>query len=195
MKPSITSLAATLLFSAAALLPTHSQAGFNGDTVWANFNGLGSTLDFGYATVGSGVEFTGQQTDGFGQIWNFSIDIFDTGVTLSWTESTRSGEPNGGNISSPSPDAYNFDLWFASATVPSMALAAFSSSGSYSPLTPSLTHLYSNDEYSLHAGFSRLDSTDSYTIAAVPEPESWAMLLAGLGIMGGMARRRVSAPA
>lgn len=30
----------------------------------------------------------------------------------------------------------------------------------------------------------------NYNIAAVPEPESYAMLLAGLGLMGGIARRR-----
>jgi hypothetical protein len=28
------------------------------------------------------------------------------------------------------------------------------------------------------------------TIAAVPEPETFAMLLAGLGVMGALARRR-----
>jgi hypothetical protein len=34
----------------------------------------------------------------------------------------------------------------------------------------------------------------NFTIAAVPEPESYAMLLAGLGLVGAVARRRVSVP-
>lgn len=37
--------------------------------------------------------------------------------------------------------------------------------------------------------------TGSVTIAAVPEPETYAMLLAGLGLMGGIARRRKQAQA
>ncbi|MDR2093264.1 MAG: PEPxxWA-CTERM sorting domain-containing protein [Azoarcus sp.] len=31
----------------------------------------------------------------------------------------------------------------------------------------------------------------AYTVTSVPEPETWAMLLAGLGVMGATARRRV----
>jgi hypothetical protein len=31
---------------------------------------------------------------------------------------------------------------------------------------------------------------DSIVFAPVPEPETWAMLLAGLGLVGWMARRR-----
>jgi hypothetical protein len=31
---------------------------------------------------------------------------------------------------------------------------------------------------------------DNLTVAAVPEPESYAMLLAGLGLVGAIARRR-----
>lgn len=37
---------------------------------------------------------------------------------------------------------------------------------------------------------STVPNTSSFTIAAVPEPESYAMLLAGLGLMGFVARRK-----
>ena len=41
-----------------------------------------------------------------------------------------------------------------------------------------------------HTGQFKVTVTNG-TVAAVPEPESYAMLLAGLGIMGGIARRRM----
>jgi len=43
--------------------------------------------------------------------------------------------------------------------------------------------------------FSRLASTElpvEMTVSAVPEPESWLMLLAGMGLLGAVARRRVA---
>ncbi|MBK7007107.1 MAG: PEP-CTERM sorting domain-containing protein [Burkholderiales bacterium] len=113
-------------------------------------------------------------------------------MTLAWTESTRASEPNGGNISS-GPDSFSFDLAFSGSTL-SLAtpVVTFASSGAYSPLTSSLSTYSLPTTQSIHVGFSRMDSTDSYTIAAVPEPETYAMLLAGLGVMGAVARRRKS---
>jgi hypothetical protein len=35
-----------------------------------------------------------------------------------------------------------------------------------------------------------VDSANTLHVAAVPEPETYAMLLAGLGLMGAVARRR-----
>lgn len=192
MNKSLASIASTALLSAALSAPV--QAGFNGDTVYLDYNLAGFTSGSASATfavVGSGVEFTGTGTDVFGQIWSFSIDVFNNGVTIGWTESTRALEPNGGNISSL-PDSYNFELNFASSTVPPMALTAFSSSGMFSPGTSSLSNLSYPDSQTVHIGFGRLDSTDSYTVTAVPEPESWALLLAGLGLLG-FARRRAAA--
>lgn len=190
MNKSLAGIAAAALL--AATLGTPARAGFNGDTVSLSYNLLnmsGISFSGASALVGAGAEFSGSATDGFGQIWSFTIDVFDNGVTLGWTESTRAGVPNGGNIAS-GPDAWSFDLGFAASTVPSMGLTAFSSSGYFSPHTSSLTHLNYPDSQTLHLGFSRLDSTDSYTVTAVPEPETWALLLAGLGLVGGIARRR-----
>ena len=40
---------------------------------------------------------------------------------------------------------------------------------------------------------SRYGLSGSLAVSAVPEPETWAMLLAGFGLIGAMARRRRSA--
>ena len=41
--------------------------------------------------------------------------------------------------------------------------------------------------------FKSFSSTDGLAVAAVPEPETYAMLVAGLGLMGAVARRRKAA--
>ena len=184
---------ATLL-AAAAFLPLQAHAGFTGQTVTLGHNLENTMSDVVFnataMTIDSGpeIEFLGRATDGFGQQWSFSIDITDTSVVFSWNESTRVAEPNGGNISSV-PDAFSFDLSFSGGALPPMSLLSFTSAGNYSPGTPSL-NLNNPAPNVLHAGFQRLDATDVYTISAVPEPETYALLLAGLGLMGGIARRR-----
>lgn len=192
MAKPFTKIAAAALASAALFAPLQAHAGFNGQTVGLGYylnTMTGDTFNALSATVGAGAEFTGTATDTFGQQWSFSIDITDNSINYSWNESTRASEPNGGNIRS-APDSWNFDLTFSAASVPAMTLTGYSSSGQYSPHTPSLTHLSNPAANQIHAGFSRLDATDSYTVTAVPEPETYALLLAGLGLMGSIARRR-----
>jgi hypothetical protein len=46
-------------------------------------------------------------------------------------------------------------------------------------------HLHANGHYG-----GNTDTFLDYTIAAVPEPSSWALLIAGFGLTGLMARRR-----
>ncbi len=45
-------------------------------------------------------------------------------------------------------------------------------------------------EYLVAGGTIRYSTLDIGSVSPVPEPETYAMLLAGLGLMGGMARRR-----
>lgn len=37
----------------------------------------------------------------------------------------------------------------------------------------------------------RVEFLDSYAVAAVPEPESWALIISGLAVVGAIARRRI----
>ncbi len=198
MKNLTLKLVSTMALAVTSALPVSAHAGFAGDTVEAIFSGgggfLGPPLNFGFATVGAGVEFTGTATTVSDQVWTFSIDVFDTGVTLSWTEveSTLAGLHRGHMLS---PDAFVFDLGFVSSVIPPLALSTFSSEGVFSPGVSSLTSIAFPAANIVHVGFSRLDSSDSYTlsaqsISAVPEPETYAMMLAGLGLLGFAARRR-----
>ena len=156
------------LLTFTSFLPITAHAGFNGDTVLVVFQGPSSSpIDFGSQTVGSGVEFSGAWVFNsmISQVWNITIDIFDTGVNLYWEEITHFNPP--------------------------LFLTSFNSSGYFSPHVSSLDTLSLTGPHSVHIGFTRFDSTDDYTsMTAIPEPATYAMLLTGLGLLGFMARRR-----
>lgn len=63
--------------------------------------------------------------------------------------------------------------------------------GTHSTFTPGLTH---NGPISIRFGYNDwnvgIDNINFDQVTAVPEPETYAMLLAGLGLIGFMARRR-----
>ena len=55
---------------------------------------------------------------------------------------------------------------------------------------PDTTLVGFEDRYnSFDRNFNDLSSSYSNTVAAIPEPESYAMLLVGLGVIGAIARR------
>lgn len=172
----------------ASCLPGLAHAGYYGQTITADFTGYEqfAGFDFGRTTIGDGVEFMHTVSDPFGQVWTFSLDITNDRAIVSWTEQTRPN--NEGNIWSGGGDAFGFNLAFSAPLAPaSLSLAQFSGAPDQSGL--------SNIDYrapdTVHFGFSKLVAGESYTFAAaVPEPASYAMLLAGLAVMGAAARRR-----
>ena len=70
-------------------------------------------------------------------------------------------------------------------------LTILGSGGTHSSFTPGLTY---NGPLSIRFGYNDwnvgIDNINFDQVAAVPEPETYAMLLAGLGLIGFMARRR-----
>lgn len=191
MKMKSTAIAFLIAFS-----PMMANAGLNGDTATVNYGGWiydnAGAPSPASAAIGAGMEFSQSFTDLFGQVWTVNGDFSDDSLSLAWTESTRS--PGDGNISS-AVGLFTLDYSFNLSSISSVALTSFASTGQFSPGTSSLG-LITTGANSFQLQFSRLDDGDSYNLSIngvanpVPEPETYAMMLAGLGLLGLMARRR-----
>ncbi len=187
-----TTFAARLLATAViAALPAFAHAGFNGDSATLSFSqsAFGPAPFANPALVGSGVEFSALSTDVFGQRWTLNADVFDNGVKFFWTESTRANEPNGGNIYSANP--FTFTLSFANSTVQPLALQSYTSNGHYTDHNSHVQSINYLNPNTVQFQFSQMHSTDQYVFTnAVPEPETYALMLGGLAMLGLFARRR-----
>jgi hypothetical protein len=171
-----------------------SNATLIGDSVEATINGSSVFTvnnDFGTGVVGLGVDLTANATDVFLQNWNFTVDVFDSGFSLGWTETTKADQF--GNISGSSDllsiTISDFDWIGPQLNISNVILDSFNSSSGNSNTLFSFT----ND--SVTVNFSAMNNSDMYTfnidttpaVNAVPEPSTLAIFALG---MIGLASRR-----
>jgi hypothetical protein len=179
------------IFAAAPAAATN----ITGQSATAAFNS-GALASFGSqftspAVIGPGTEFTGSFVDVFGQNWGIGLDMTGAGFTLTIGESTLNGV---GNIRSTG-NALAINITglsgLAGTTLASYACASAGPSCSAFGGGSALTSLTSTaDSIALNLGVIRDGETYVFALSAVPEPASWAMLIAGFGLTGAAMRRR-----
>jgi hypothetical protein len=112
-------------------------------------------------------------------------------LTLGWGDYVLKFSSQGSGFGTVFLDNLPFTLNSGGAPVPAPIVFGGTS-------TPTYTYYYfstgsgSGDVWT-HLNFASYDgniSIDNVSVTAVPEPESWAMLLVGLTAVGGLARRR-----
>ena len=147
---------------------------------------------FGTLSAPASVSFGGHQ-DGPGV--NLSADgqdavSFSVSNTAGSNSGTIASAIDGNGWASFSTSLWDSSIQLVAGTVTSLGAGAWSSIFNYAPLT------VAGSPYSIHIdGVTLSTSTQasyggSMTISPIPEPETYAMLLAGLGLMGFVARRR-----
>jgi hypothetical protein len=135
-------------------------------------------------TMVSGVQaFAGAVNNGIAAQGNSDSAVFAAGEAgyANNTTGVRYGSNNGGLLNFNNSGTFANNSYAAGLNLVSMAIATTGIAPAiYSPLADAGTALraYIGPDYTLHI------------TAAVPEPETYAMLLAGLGLMGAIARRR-----
>lgn len=188
MKLSRSSVLSSLVLATAVAFPSLAQANFYGDTV--NITGSGFALYpdtySNSATVGSGVEFTHTAEDFFGQNWVLSVDVNSYQFKLTWNETTLG---NDSDLNAGSDEIYGVDISFDSSKIYALAVTDYTSTNNVT-VGPSLLSITPTSANSVHLSFSSLNGGETYVISVVPEPQTYAMLLAGLGLAGLAARRQ-----
>lgn len=115
--------------------------------------------------------------------WSISFDLTGLDITSAWITGRWAADNNGyiqlngTTISSGSA----LDSW-----------TSFSATAGFLSGVNTLDFFVTNLAQKVgNATGVRVEFLDSYAVAAVPEPESWALILAGLAVVGAIARRRI----
>lgn len=137
-----------------------------------------------------------------GQVFNMDkVDIYPTAANGDLTNSTHGSDFNmaGANMQD---DGDAFNVYFVNGSDNNwVGATSFTSPGSVAGplnfyfLTNTSTVAASQSSVTKYAGQWQFDAASAQLsyVAAVPEAETWAMLLAGLGVMGAVVRRRKKA--
>lgn len=115
--------------------------------------------------------------------WSISFDLTGLDITSAWITGRWAADNNGyiqlngTTISSGSA----LDSW-----------TSFSATAGFLNGVNTLDFFVTNIAQKVgNATGVRVEFLDSYAVAAVPEPESWALIVAGLAVVGAIARRRI----
>ena len=130
--------------------------------------------------------FSAEHADFVNDAFTISATPFTQTITFSGLSAGTydvSGSLSSQNITwdSVNLDGHSWSVF--SGSTPKRKFAEIEYTGS-APLTLTLVG------YTMGTSASKVIYSGELTVTAVPEPETYAMLLAGLGLMGGIARRR-----
>lgn len=180
---------------AAVLLGSFAIAGSASAVTFEGASGAAAVTDY---SAGSLLSFDLDFSSLGSVLLNFTVGAADVGSTLSFNSLVR-------NLSGLGIDSASFKINGASFSgfgeisndgFHAITGSGKSASGGWATFAPGLTTEFyigspfdNSNDWSIN--LAGLNAGDSFSImVAVPEPEQYAMLLAGLGVIGAVARRR-----
>ena len=208
------SFVASLGFSASTFTNTTQSVNYSADANWATFAANSTAANTAYQVLG----WNGSTLSGTGAVYTTSNDITDAGQTSRFNQATAQFGAGGIFLSflSNNPSATNYvassavfgkgsdiGIDWATAFNNFTTTAALGTNDNFykiskptgaKSVTPLLLTTYTGDananSYWNLSTTGVLNYTVPTAVAAIPEADTSAMMLAGLGLMGFVARRR-----